>query len=142
LHTFNLSGQLAQTIHVILTSLQWAPEKVVVGLVTTPENGVGYVPFEILGPNLRLLQRQFPKFGGVMGWEYFNGRPGGKERPWEWAREMTKILRSSDTAAKVPIQAPVSNPTILEADPDDEGGTQPPLPDSFEYHSDSVEEDL
>ncbi|KAI3321891.1 glycoside hydrolase family 18 protein [Xylariaceae sp. AK1471] len=119
----------------------WAAEKLVVGLVTTPENGAGYVPFEVLHPNFKLLQRQFPKFGGVMGWEYFNGRPGGKERPWEWAQEMTKILRASDTEAQSIAQEPVQKPLAIEVDPDDESEAQPPLPKSFEYHSDSFEED-
>ncbi|RYP44719.1 hypothetical protein DL768_008850 [Monosporascus sp. mg162] len=73
----------------------WAPEKLVVGLVTAPDNGAGWVPFEVLGPNLSLLRHQFPGFGGVMGWEYFNGLPGGRERPWEWARHMTRLLRGN-----------------------------------------------
>ncbi|KAI1809090.1 glycoside hydrolase family 18 protein [Poronia punctata] len=118
----------------------WAPEKVVVGLVTTPDNGAGYVPFEMLGPNLRLLHRQFPKFGGVMGWEYFNGRPGGKDRPWEWAREMTKILKVTGSDVNPPVQASARSQEIVEADPDNEGGTQAPVPDSFEYHSDGPED--
>lgn len=117
----------------------WAPEKIVVGLVTTPDNGAGYVPFEILSQNLKLLLRQFPKFGGVMGWEYFNGRPGGKERPWEWAQEMTKILRTSDTgipaAAQEPLQKPLTSVVDDNGD-DDEIGSQPPLPRSFEYDTD------
>jgi len=75
-----------------------------------------------------------------MGWEYFNGRPGGKERPWEWAQAMTRILRGSNTATGAPVQVPVLKPSIVEADPDDEGGMQAPMPDSFEYHSDGVEE--
>ncbi|KAI1149901.1 glycoside hydrolase family 18 protein [Nemania diffusa] len=119
----------------------WAPEKVVVGLVTSPENGPGYVPFEVLGPNLRLLRGRFPGFGGVMGWEYFNGRPGGKERPWEWGREMTKILGTSRTteaqpAAQKSVQKSVQKPLAVEVDGDDGEGMQPPLPEGFEYDSD------
>ncbi|KAI0910686.1 alkaline phosphatase [Ustulina deusta] len=117
----------------------WAPEKIVVGLVTTPENGAGYVPFEILSQSLKLLQRQFSKFGGVMGWEYFNGRPGGKERPWEWAQEMTKILRTLDTGIQVAAQEPLQKSPAIEVDHDDEAGAQPPLPRSFEYDSDGFD---
>ncbi|TGJ85773.1 hypothetical protein E0Z10_g2976 [Xylaria hypoxylon] len=117
----------------------WAPEKVVLGLVTTPENGGGYVPFEILNRNLALLHKQFPKFGGVMGWEYFNGRPGGKERPWEWAHEMTKTLRASNASVQVAAREPLQKPLAIEADHDDENGVQPPLPGSFEYDSDGVD---
>ncbi|KAI1125871.1 glycoside hydrolase family 18 protein [Nemania abortiva] len=124
----------------------WAPEKVVVGLVTTPDNGPGYVPFEILGPNLRLLRRQFPGFGGVMGWEYFNGLPGGKERPWEWGREMTKILGTPNSTGTEAQPATAQEPVVqkqpsaaIEVDHDDEGGVQPPLPRGFEYESDGLE---
>ena len=74
-----------------------------------------------------------------MGWEYFNGRPGGKERPWEWAQEMTKILRTSDTgipaAAQEPLQKPLTSVVDDNGD-DDEIGSQPPLPRSFEYDTD------
>ncbi|KAJ2987884.1 hypothetical protein NUW58_g4266 [Xylaria curta] len=120
----------------------WAPEKIVVGLVTTPENGAGYVPFEILGPNLRLLQRQFAKFGGVMGWEYFNAHPGGKERPWEWAQEITKILGTSHTGQQTAAQELVQKPTTIEAGHEDENGVQPPLPRSFEYDSDDISTEI
>ncbi|GAP83950.1 putative chitinase [Rosellinia necatrix] len=115
----------------------WAPEKVVVGLVTTPENGPGYVPFEILGPNLRLLHRQFPKFGGVMGWEYFNGRPGGTERPWEWAQQMTNILRTSHTGVQASARETMETSAIVEADDDGQDGVQAPVPRRFEYKSGS-----
>ncbi|KAK6849149.1 glycoside hydrolase family 18 protein [Apiospora arundinis] len=56
----------------------WAPEKVVIGLVTDAENGAGFVPWELLKANLTLLKFQFSRFGGVMGWEYFNSSPGAK----------------------------------------------------------------
>jgi hypothetical protein len=71
----------------------WRPEKLVVGLVTNPENGSGYVPWSALSNVLPLLAGRHPRFGGVMGWEYFNSLPGGRERPWEWAQAMTALLR-------------------------------------------------
>ncbi|KAI0459943.1 alkaline phosphatase [Xylaria acuta] len=117
----------------------WKPEKIVVGLVTDPDNGFGYVHFGILSRNLKLLQRQFPKFGGVMGWEYFNGQPGGKQRPWEWAQEMTKILRTSNPGVQSAAPGPVEMPSAMEADHEDENGGQPPLPRNFEYYSDDLD---
>ncbi|KAI1199968.1 glycoside hydrolase family 18 protein [Nemania serpens] len=123
----------------------WEPEKVVVGLLTTPENGAGYVPFEILGPTLQQLQRQFPNFGGVMGWEYFNGRPGGRDRPWGWAQEITKILKVKIPNSEVQqaftqesMRKLLENEVDHDDDDDDSGdnGAQPPLPESFEYDSD------
>ncbi|KAI0546674.1 glycoside hydrolase family 18 protein [Xylaria curta] len=120
----------------------WRPEKIVVGLLTTPDNGHGYVSPGMLRPTLQLLQRQFPTFGGVMGWEYFNGQPGGKERPWEWVQEMTMIVRPPDTGVQQPAPAAAprlaenQKPSIIEADHEEEGGGQPPLPRAFEYDSD------
>ncbi|KAL2810199.1 PhoD-like phosphatase-domain-containing protein [Aspergillus granulosus] len=71
----------------------WSPARVVYGLLTNPGNGSqGYVPREKIGPVLALLVEQFPNFGGVMGWEYFNAMPGQRERPWEWAAEMSMSM--------------------------------------------------
>ena len=72
----------------------WSPSKVVMGQVTNPENGSGWVPLLVLRMILgQLRERYGTGFGGVMGWEYFNALPGGKERPWEWATFMTRVLR-------------------------------------------------
>lgn len=68
----------------------WSPQRVVYGLLTNPGNGSqGYVPREKIGPILGLLIERFPNFGGVMGWEYFNALPGQREKPWQWATEMS-----------------------------------------------------
>ena len=103
----------------------WPAEKVVLGLVTTPENGAGWVPFEFLGPTLKILQAHFPRFGGVMGWEYFNCQPGGQERPWEWAEQMTRLLRATDASS-----------SVVEVDPDDtDGKPEAGVPGDFDYYS-------
>ncbi|KAI0865103.1 alkaline phosphatase [Xylaria cubensis] len=123
----------------------WKPEKIVVGLVTTPENGFGYVHFGPLRHTVQLLRRQFPTFGGVMGWEYFNGQPGGRERPWEWAREMTTIVGPShaDTGVQAAAPRPVENPSMIEVDHEEEtGGQPPPLPGDFAYYSDGSDREL
>ncbi|KAL4788461.1 glycoside hydrolase superfamily [Aspergillus varians] len=68
----------------------WSAARVVYGLLTHPGNGSqGYVPQEVIGPVLAVLVEQFPNFGGVMGWEYFNSMPGQRDRPWEWAAQMS-----------------------------------------------------
>ncbi|KAL3469578.1 PhoD-like phosphatase-domain-containing protein [Aspergillus californicus] len=68
----------------------WSPARVVYGLLTNPGNGSqGYVSQEAIAPVLAALVEQFPNFGGVMGWEYFNSMPGQRERPWEWAAQMS-----------------------------------------------------
>ncbi|KAI0443893.1 alkaline phosphatase [Xylaria telfairii] len=126
-------------LYEMCVALGWKPEKVVVGLVTSPDNGYGYVRFEVLSYNLKLLREQFPKFGGVMGWEYFNGQPGGKQRPWEWAQEMTKMLSTSNTRVQPAAPGPTGKPSTMEADQEDETEGQPPLPRDFEYYSDDLD---
>lgn len=78
----------------------WPAEKVVVGVVTNPENCEGWVPDDVLRLTLAVLVREHPHFGGVYGWEYFNSITVAEpyEGPWSWARMMVGILRSSPIA--------------------------------------------
>lgn len=139
----------------------WPPEKVVVGLVTTPENGPGFVPWEILRGVFRLLRERYPRFGGVMGWEYFNGSPGGKERPWEWARRMTELLGRTevgrttgggagpaagavvaDTQPKQEmLERKGSDPSVVDDGIEGEGhAMNVPVPRQFDYYSDGIDD--
>ncbi|KAH7324357.1 glycoside hydrolase family 18 protein [Stachybotrys elegans] len=68
-------------------------DKVVIGQLTTPSNGFGFVPFDTLRRVINSLQATYGQIGGVMGWEYFNSQPGDLARPWEWAQQITSILR-------------------------------------------------
>ncbi|KAI0169546.1 glycoside hydrolase family 18 protein [Hypoxylon sp. FL1284] len=119
----------------------WRPDKVVVGLVTAPDNGAGFVPFEILRPTLALLRRQFAGFGGVMGWEFFNGLPGGREQPWEWAQQMTKLLRGGIREESTQAIGDVRSKDgkVAEIDPDAENGPDLKIPRNFEYYSDGLD---
>ncbi|KAI1084199.1 glycoside hydrolase family 18 protein [Whalleya microplaca] len=117
----------------------WAPEKLVLGLVTTPDNGAGWVPLQVLRLTLAVLTRQFSKFGGVMGWEYFNGLPGGKERPWEWAQHLTGYLGATKTANVPDTKA--QGPSVTETDPDAENEAHIEVPGNFDYYSDGLAED-
>ncbi|RDH15725.1 alkaline phosphatase [Aspergillus niger ATCC 13496] len=75
----------------------WAPNRVVYGLLTNPGNGSqGYVPLEKIGPILGLLVERFPNFGGVMGWEYFNSKPGDRDAPWQWAAAMSLSMHMKE----------------------------------------------
>lgn len=129
----------------------WPPEKVVIGLVTNPQNGAGFIPFDVLSNVIPLMIGQHARFGGIMGWEYFNSLPGGRERPWEWARWMTAVLRGDRAMApevvmpvgkvEVPVEAtPGGGEGDDEADRDDngKGGEEAPLPGAFEYYSDGL----
>lgn len=73
----------------------WKADKVVMGLVTNSANGAGYIQWPQMENVLRTLRARYPNFGGVMGWEYFNALPGGKERPWEWVANMARIIRTA-----------------------------------------------
>ncbi|TVY47976.1 Chitinase 2 [Lachnellula cervina] len=127
-------------------------DKVVVGMVTNPGNGAGWIPFEILQEVLITLKTRYPGFGGVMGWEYFNSLPGDRDRPWEWATFMTKNVRNglpavpsvpAPVAVPVPVSLPASsnasaspqNP-FLAVDEDPKIKDEAPLPKDFEYYSD------
>ncbi|KAF7716685.1 Chitinase [Penicillium ucsense] len=80
-------------MYIAVVALGWQPERVAYGLLTNPANGSqGYVPREKITEVLSILIQRFPTFGGVMGWEYFNAMPGGREKPWLWATEMTLTL--------------------------------------------------
>lgn len=72
----------------------WRAEKIVVGVLTNPGNGHGFVGWEELGRLLRRVKEVCPGFGGVMGWEYFNCVTAGEGRPWEWAEGMMKTVRN------------------------------------------------
>lgn len=83
-----------------IISQGWSPRRVVFGLLTNPGNGSqGYVPGEKIGPILAMLVEQYPNFGGVMGWEYFNALPGKREKPWQWAAEMSLSMGMKDVVA-------------------------------------------
>jgi len=75
----------------------WRHEKVVLGLLTHPGNGEGFVGWEEVGRVLRWVREVWPRFGGVMGWEYFNCVVEGREgRPWEWAEGMRRLVRDCE----------------------------------------------
>ena len=75
----------------------WPASKVVVGMVTNPGNGAGWVFEDLLMATLSVLRDEYPGFGGVMGWEYFNSLSSmheGKGKPWLWVFGMSTVLRS------------------------------------------------
>lgn len=92
---YNNWGALADfVVYDAILRQGWPSHKVVVGVLTNPANGQGWIPLESLRLTLAALVQYYPRFGGVMGWEYFNSLPGGCERPWEWAELMMKTMRN------------------------------------------------
>ncbi|KAK5993719.1 hypothetical protein PT974_07155 [Cladobotryum mycophilum] len=109
----------------------WPVEKVVVGLVTNPANGNGFIPWDFLSAVLTMARGRYERFGGVMGWEYFNSLPGGVERPWEWARQVTSVLRSQF----------LPGPGVGGEVDADLPGKPVEVPKAFEYYSDGADEE-
>ncbi|KAG5928165.1 hypothetical protein E4U42_001170 [Claviceps africana] len=132
-------GDLSNTLmYDLMLQRGWSPDKIVVGVVTNPANGHGYVHWDMLSAVLAILSRRHQNFGGVMGWEYFNSLPGDASRPWEWATSLSSLLRSrsllSDSATSSG-QAPSAAPAELDPDPINNLPLQ--VPREFEYHSDA-----
>ncbi|KAH9900415.1 glycoside hydrolase superfamily [Xylariomycetidae sp. FL2044] len=70
-------------------------EKVVMGLLTSPSNGNNYVDLDTQRTVLEALVTEYPTFGGVAGWEYFNSLPGGTAAPYEWAATMADDMAAA-----------------------------------------------
>ncbi|PSR81296.1 endo-N-acetyl-beta-D-glucosaminidase precursor [Coniella lustricola] len=77
----------------------WDPKFIVAGQLTSPLNGAGYTDASTLNETVVQLVAEYGIIGGIMGWEYFDSEPGGTDEPWEWAQEMTAILRPGDSLA-------------------------------------------
>lgn len=74
----------------------WDPSLIVAGQLTNPSNGGGYTTIAALNQTVITLMELYGTIGGIMGWEYFNSEPGEEAAPWEWAQEMTAILRPNE----------------------------------------------
>ncbi|CAK7233660.1 hypothetical protein SCUCBS95973_008669 [Sporothrix curviconia] len=75
---------------------QWTTEEVLLGQITAPSEGSGYIEPGTLNATVVALRDYYGTdnpLGGIMGWEYFDSAPGGTSAPWEWAQDMTAILR-------------------------------------------------
>lgn len=129
-------GDISNTKHYEAIIRRGFPvNKVVVGLVTNPGNGGGFVPFEIVQEVFATLRERFAGFGGVMGWEYFNSLPGNGE-PWRWAEFMG---RACGVEKKVAISQLPAKEAGQESVVDGDEETSE-VPAAFEYFSDTLEE--
>lgn len=122
----------------------WPADKVVVGLITNPANGAGFVDWGVLGRTLRTIKTLYPNFGGVMGWEYFNSLPGGLESPWEWAWWMTRTVRDGQEVPVGPggidrmLLAKGEAEKVADSASDSEETYIAPVPRGFEYYSEGA----
>jgi hypothetical protein len=103
----------------------WDPKRLVLGVLTSPQCGHGYVDTPALKHTLQELKRKYGDagFGGVMGWEY--ALAGSEGKPWEWVKEMGLALGRPDANLEA-VQCESCDP--VELDPKDSG--QPVVPPS------------
>lgn len=87
---------------IVKVGSQWTPDTVLIGQVTSPAEGGNYVAPGTLKNTVTALRDHYGDahpLGGIMGWEYFDSEPGGQSAPWQWAQDMTAILRPGQTPA-------------------------------------------
>jgi len=73
----------------------WDSTKVVLGVITNPRNGGGHKDIGELTTAIKILADKYQeRFGGVMGWEYFNAGMTVSERegPWEWVQSIGRVM--------------------------------------------------
>jgi hypothetical protein len=75
----------------------WDADRVVMGMLTNSANGGGFVALDTSANTIEQLVAEYPNFGGVAGWEYFNSQPGGTAAPWEWAQWAVESMNATIT---------------------------------------------
>ncbi|KAI0550294.1 glycoside hydrolase superfamily [Xylaria curta] len=78
----------------------FAANRVVMGLLSNPANGNGFVDLDSEAPVLQELVTENGNFGGVANWEYFNSLPGGTAAPWQWASWMAQHMVAAKKMAR------------------------------------------
>lgn len=65
---------------------------IVAGMLTNSANGSGFVDISTAESTVQSLVNQYPTFGGVDGFEYFNALPGGTADPAEWGTDFGNAM--------------------------------------------------
>ena len=74
----------------------WDPSRIVMGVLDSSNDGSGFVGLSDLESTVQQLRAQYPTFGGVDGWEYFNaGSSDGLSQPWQWDQAIANSLFGS-----------------------------------------------
>jgi hypothetical protein len=82
--------------HVVSDGL-FAPPRFVVGMTTTPDfEHEQWVNLTQVASTLKVLAKKYPKLSGLAGFDYYDGKPGGYEKPWMWAEWAAKQLGVAD----------------------------------------------
>ncbi|KAK6527104.1 hypothetical protein TWF281_010296 [Arthrobotrys megalospora] len=87
---------------------KWDPSRIVMGILDNPGNGgSGFVSHKRLTEVIRQLRTNYPTFGGVIGWEYFNaGSADGFSEPWQWVRGISKALYDPYNPRRINLSTP------------------------------------
>ncbi|KAI0541492.1 glycoside hydrolase superfamily [Xylaria digitata] len=83
----------------------FAANRVVMGLLSNPDNGSGFVALDSQAPVLQELITENGNFGGVANWEYFNSLPGGKAAPYQWASWMAEHMVAARKMARSEVSS-------------------------------------
>lgn len=83
----------------------FAANRVVMGLLSNPDNGSGFVALDSFAGVLSELVSENGNFGGVANWEYFNSLPGGKDAPYQWASWMAQHMAAAKKAERREISS-------------------------------------
>ena len=93
LQFYNSWGYLTGNSYRYLVQSGFPARKLVAGIVANPSDGEGYLDPTIVWTRVRNMRaNEFPDFGGVAGWEYYNMLPGNNSAPEQWARIMWDAL--------------------------------------------------
>ncbi len=78
-----------------------------------------------------------------MGWEFFNSLPGDRERPWEWAEWMTKVIRRGKgrPVEEIALVEEKKTDQFVVIDESLDSREEALLPETFEYFTDGSIDD-
>ncbi|CZR58587.1 related to chitinase [Phialocephala subalpina] len=84
------------TYEMVIEEGKWRPERVVMGVLDSPECGPpnGFLRMENLRRRIKELKGSFKGFGGVAGWEFFEAGTGDGviDKPWDWLVDVGEEL--------------------------------------------------
>ncbi|KXS95712.1 hypothetical protein AC578_10771 [Pseudocercospora eumusae] len=76
----------------------YTPSRVVLGLLDNPnDGGSGWYGLDIYKTNIATLKANYPDFGCVTGWEYWDaGERDGLDEPWKWVQSIGAAVFTSE----------------------------------------------
>jgi hypothetical protein len=97
----------------------WEPARVVMGVLDDPNDGSGWVGIDTIESTVSSLKSEYPTFGGVDAWEYFDaGAEDGDAQPSQWVQSVASVLfgTASKRMPKTHASSLVPRHPFVEAD--------------------------